>query len=147
MNCLGCFEIFQGPNRVAQFPTKAQVAGKRVELKRWRWKEAGSCKIPTPMLGFWEKLFFLLIWTIFGIHIWISRFYLCWEAQVVETVLTLKAASQKWLELGMAKMLSIRTQNLLILSTFSFSQWIKGLSTQEVAGKGLNPNEEWGRKG
>ena len=49
---VGCFEISQGPNLVAQFPTKAQVTGKRVELKRRGGEEAGSGKIPTPMLRF-----------------------------------------------------------------------------------------------
>ena len=33
VGCLGCF-VFQGPNLLAQFPTKAQVNRKRVELKR-----------------------------------------------------------------------------------------------------------------
>ena len=42
----------QGPNLLAQFPTKAQVAGKRVKLKRHGREEAGIGKILTPMLWF-----------------------------------------------------------------------------------------------
>ena len=35
VSCLGFF-VFQGPTLLAQFPTKAQVNRKRVELKSWR---------------------------------------------------------------------------------------------------------------
>ena len=44
--------VFQGPNLLAQFPTKAQVHQKRVGLKRHSREEVGIGKIPTPMLGF-----------------------------------------------------------------------------------------------
>ena len=37
---------------VAQFLTKTQVAGKRVELQRRGGEEVGIGKILTPMLGF-----------------------------------------------------------------------------------------------
>ena len=58
---------------MAQFPTKAQAAGKGVELKRRGGQEAGIGKIPTLMLGFEQNLLFLLIlmvsWTVFGMTI------------------------------------------------------------------------------
>ena len=40
---------------MAWFPTRAQVAGKRVELKRRGGEEAGVGKILTPMLD-WIKI-------------------------------------------------------------------------------------------
>ena len=40
---------------VAQFPTRAQVAGKRVELKRRGGEEARIGKILTPMLD-WRNI-------------------------------------------------------------------------------------------
>ena len=51
----GLIWISQSLTLVARFPTRAQVAGKRVELKRRGGEEAGVGKILTPMLD-WRKI-------------------------------------------------------------------------------------------
>ena len=54
MNKNGSWAVLdsEGPTLVARCPTKAQVAGKRVELKRRGIEEVGIGKILTHIVGF-----------------------------------------------------------------------------------------------